>query len=274
MTAPMGRGPRRAACAVHIRVGDVIERSWIDVDATWAGTSYNRYVRPQCYYEDVIRKLQSSGRHYERIVLVANPRAVWSYVRDRDDVTTNQSAQIIDRVGALFAAAGYAVETRTAGDADCDLIFMSSLGCLVPGGGGFSALAAKLALEAGTVVEGNANCAAPLSANLSRGHVGASVYGNARLHCDGPDGPPVVRMVEVQLVGLHSKAESVINGGKGVLLGNATVTDAAGVDTGRMRVRIQEPSSQAGRVWLLRPSNLRVLPSNASLSVSAVRART
>ena len=78
----------------------------------------------------------------------------------------------------------------------------------------------------------------------------------------------------VQLVGMHTKAESVLNGGKGVLLGNAAVMDATGVDTGRMRVRIQEPGSQAGRVWLLRPSNLRVLPSNASLSVSAVRART
>ena len=69
----------------------------------------------------------------------------------------------------------------------------------------------------------------------------------------------------VQLVGMHTKAESVLNGGKGVLLGNAAVMDAAGVDTGRMRVRIQEPSSQAGRVWLLRPSNLRSLDSNASL---------
>ena len=82
----------------------------------------------------------------------------------------------------------------------------------------------------------------------------------------------------VQLVGLRSQMESVLNGGTGILLDNATVTDAAGVDTGRMRVRIQQPSSQAGRVWLLRKSNLQVLPSNASVSHSVsesfVRVRT
>jgi hypothetical protein len=64
----------------------------------------------------------------------------------------------------------------------------------------------------------------------------------------------------VQLVGLHSRGDSVLRGGTAVVLSNRTVIDAAGRDTGRVRVRIREPSSEAGRVWLLKPSNLRVLP--------------
>ena len=98
----------------------------------------------------------SDFKRIDTIVLVGNPRAV-AYGREW---RANNSEAYVRRVRDRFAAAGFAVEQRTAsGSADCDLLFLARTGCLVPGGGGFSVIAAELARPAGPVVEGDAFCA-------------------------------------------------------------------------------------------------------------------
>jgi hypothetical protein len=67
-----------------------------------------------------------------------------------------------------------------------------------------------------------------------------------------PPPPPHVR-----LIGLRTKNTAVLNGGTGVLLSPDIARDASGRLTGRVPVRILEPLSEAGRVWLLKPTNLR-----------------
>lgn len=151
--------PPPRSCAVHLRLGDVIERATtqargvdISVDDLWNKGQRRGYVFPRCYYDSVITKLRASIRRVDKITIVGNPRSV-AYGRAW---RANNSEAYVQRVADLFAAEGYAVERRTSSSADCDLVFLAKSSCLIPGGGGFSALAAELAREA--VVEGDPQC--------------------------------------------------------------------------------------------------------------------
>ena len=124
----------------------------ISVDELWSKAQKRGYVFPRCYYESAIRKLRASSRRVDTVVIVGNPRSV-AYGRAW---RANNSEAYVQRVADLFAAEGYAVERRTSSSADCDLVFLAKSSCLIPGGGGFSALAAELAREA--VVEGDPQC--------------------------------------------------------------------------------------------------------------------
>ena len=151
--------PPPRSCAVHLRLGDVMERATtqnrgveISVDDLWNKAQRRGYVFPRCYYESAIRKLRASSRRVDTVVIVGNPRSV-AYGRAW---RANNSEAYVQRVADLFAAEGYAIERRTSSSADCDLVFLAKSSCLIPGGGGFSALAAELAREA--VVEGDPQC--------------------------------------------------------------------------------------------------------------------
>ena len=151
--------PPPRSCSVHLRLGDVMERATtqargvdLSVDDLWNKAQRRGYVFPRCYYESAIRKLRASSRRVDTVVIVGNPRSV-AYGRAW---RANNSEAYVQRVADLFAAEGYAVERRTSSSADCDLVFLAKSSCLIPGGGGFSALAAELAREA--VVEGDPQC--------------------------------------------------------------------------------------------------------------------
>jgi hypothetical protein len=157
---------------------------------------------------------------------------------------------------------------------------MATLGCLVPAGGGFSALAARLAADAGPVFQADAHCAAPPNASESRhrerrsgersgersggsersgGERGGGGGSPSTVHVGAAPSAPSAHVSApaiARMFGLRLGA-AALNGGLAEVLSNQTVVDAGGVDTGRVRVRVREPRSQAGSVWLLKPSNLR-----------------
>ena len=154
----------RGACAVHLRLGDVLEKPEVSIDALWAnGTAsvLSGYVFPRCYYERAIRELRASHPSVRRVIIVGNAQSVarmigrgGHHMASTSRAVANSLA-LLANVRALFEARGFEVATRTDSPADCDLLLMAKLGCLVAGGGGYGGLAAALASDAGAVLGAN-----------------------------------------------------------------------------------------------------------------------
>lgn len=159
----------RETCAVHLRLGDVLEQPpSLDLDALWANGSAGitrLYAFPRCYYRAAIGWLRASRPSVKRVVLVGNLRASEMHLgRGGHRVvvgTRGRSEAYLRRVRHLFASSGYVtvLHTHAGASADCDLLLLASAGCLVPGGGGFGMLAAELARDAGPVFAGSSQCA-------------------------------------------------------------------------------------------------------------------
>lgn len=155
------RGRLSTVAAVHLRVGDVVERSPHDLHAMlsrptsfeWSGCTSNDtactpvsakvYVRPLSAYAPVSRRLKALG--VRTVVLLANAHArLPSYAK---------SCEYVARIGEYFSQRGFRVGYRLGREADDDLRFASRCAAVVPSGAsGFGQLLAKVAAMRGATV--------------------------------------------------------------------------------------------------------------------------
>ena len=157
----------RRMAAVHLRVGDVLEACEASVTTLlcsgggagikWSRTGTNDtrftvlcpncrpYIMPVAYYSFVAARLQAL--QVGRITLVAAS----SYNLTRWFPGYRRSCDYIRRVADAFTHFGFDVHFRLGHSPDDDLAFFTSVGVIVVGGGGFSGLAADVAVAAGNV---------------------------------------------------------------------------------------------------------------------------
>lgn len=130
-------------CVVHLRVGDIVERSKLtDAQREAEGVTCDQghiYAHPLEWYRQKIALLKE--RKINRVILVSG-----SHVRYRAYPKSNA---YIESVSNLFQSEGFEVELRLAGNPDEDIIFMSTASHFIKSGGGFSKMAEKLVLMNG-----------------------------------------------------------------------------------------------------------------------------
>jgi len=141
------RTTRRAAlpgeCAVHLRLGDVVDNSEQSVDAMWdhqtqyVGPTGDRreYVYPREYYKRALQTLKP-----QRVVLVAMLNHYDGILAEHDRIDGIKSLAYLHRVHAFWEdALGHANVTLAINERPDDAFLrMLTSSCFVPGGGGFS----------------------------------------------------------------------------------------------------------------------------------------
>ena len=128
---------------IHLRVGDVIDKSDLSVDdylhkstknteTTLTTNNKHIYVYNLEYYSNILKKIPSNIKN---IVLV------YGYHIKLDN---SKSEEYIEKLKQFFESKGYNVKKRTNGDADKDFIYMCNAKHFIPSGGGFSKLIANI----------------------------------------------------------------------------------------------------------------------------------
>lgn len=141
--------PLAGECAVHLRLGDVIESSAESVAAMWANqTMYigptgdtRGYVYPKTYYEQALRDLAPS-----RVMIVAGLTHYDSILGHRNSTQGKKGLAYLHRVKGFWETALGAsrVRIRVHYPPDVALKQLVDSECFVPGGGGFSEIAEKI----------------------------------------------------------------------------------------------------------------------------------
>ena len=135
--------------AVHLRVGDILEKSNISVtdrlskgaaSSYWAPLrpSFHVYSPPLSYYEAVVNELKERGE--KSVVLVAGVR---------NSSNTVKSCQYVNRVASFFLRQGIVIKYRLGNAPDEDVAYLSRSRIFVPSGGGFSKMSSMLVRENG-----------------------------------------------------------------------------------------------------------------------------
>jgi hypothetical protein len=133
----------RGKTVLHLRLGDVAERSEIKAlwAAKWPCTQRDcEYVRPKSYYvSNILPGLVAAN--VSSVVVVGSSAHC---ARPAGCHSTN-SIWYRNKLVSLLQHRGYRVDLRWNHDADDDFVTMASARLFVPGGGGFSAAAARCA---------------------------------------------------------------------------------------------------------------------------------
>lgn len=154
----------RHTAAVHLRVGDVVDRSPYpleeilrrptrfstrcaarELQAGCLAVSPSVYVLPLASYERLALTLRSAA-NVSRVVIVAAASHLWS------GADFGKSCGLIGAVGAAFRRAGVRVSYRLGHHPDDDLVFFTTVNAMVPSAGGFSLLASEVARLSGVPI--------------------------------------------------------------------------------------------------------------------------
>ena len=125
-------------CMIHLRIGDVIEKSEFTVmqlleqqrmykfpEPEYSGG--REYVKPRSYYLEKIEKLKDLG--VKNVVIIAG-----SHI----DIDLTKSWEYIIQIEKLFKNNGFNVFTYTGNHPDDDLILSSRVKYFIESGGGYS----------------------------------------------------------------------------------------------------------------------------------------
>lgn len=136
------KAQHKATCVVHLRIGDVLERSSRregSIDHVFEyGTDYHH---PLSHYRSVIRLT----KNYTRFVIMAGAHQTYHS-------SFRFSEAYIDGIASLFRSAGNDVSMRLGLNPDDDFRYGSNAACFVVGKGGYSHLIADgVTLQGGVV---------------------------------------------------------------------------------------------------------------------------
>ena len=124
--------PKKDELVVHLRVGDVVERSRYTVKQLLEKQRVFRgrraYVKPLSFYE---KSLNEINRQVKKITLVTGGCKAHDFTK---------SKEYIQAIKSLFEKSGFDVRVRLGNPPDDDFIYMVRSKLFVPSGGGFSQL--------------------------------------------------------------------------------------------------------------------------------------
>jgi hypothetical protein len=124
---------------IHIRTGDIIEKSKCNINNLLYNTSvcnYSKYIKPLSYYKNKINLLKSSCKKFKILII--------SGFHLGNSINNIKSIQYLKQIANKLKDDNIKIKLRINKDADEDFLIMCNSKYYIPSGGGFSSLISNM----------------------------------------------------------------------------------------------------------------------------------